>query len=158
MNDEAVESGVRPDEIGRPTSDNVVAILGLRKLRHPAAGAVRGIPYAIAAGSNLALFVGLGVLDTLSGLFSGLGELDDAPVSVPGLPSIDDIHLPVLQAIALTILIANAEMNSVVGRLVDGGTPVRGLTDVTALVWISHVVAFGSQEVLESVLGGAFEP
>jgi flagellar protein FlaJ len=145
VNDEAVESGVRPDEIGRPTSDNVVAILGLRKLRHQAAGTVRGILHGTAAGSNLALF-------------SALGELDDAPVSVPGLPSIDDIHLPVLQAIALTILIANAEMSSVVGRLVDGGTPVRGLTDVTALVWISHVVAFGSQEVLESVLGGAFEP
>lgn len=50
-------------------------------------------------------------------------------------------------------LLGNAALSSILVRIVDGGMPVRGLTDVTVLVWISHVTAYGSQQVLQSFIG-----
>lgn len=109
----------------------------------------------IAGGTAFALFVGLGVLDMLTGLFGGLGDVGDAPVEVPAILNIEGVNLPVLQALALVILLGNAAMSAILVRIVDGGTPLRGLQDFTVLVWISHVTAYGSQQVIQSFIGNS---
>jgi flagellar protein FlaJ len=56
-----------------------------RKLRYQQAGTFRGVVFGIAIGATFATFVGLGVLDMLTGLFSGItSEISsDAPVACP---------------------------------------------------------------------------
>lgn len=155
MYEEAIEAGGRADQAGSIISQNMVRIVGLRKLRYQEASTFRGMLYGIAAGTAFALFVGLGVLDMLSGLFTDIGDVEGAPVSVPSLISVEQINMPILEAMGLVILLGNAAMSSFLVRIVDGGTPIRGLQDFTVLVWISHVTAWGSGNLMSSFVGGS---
>ncbi len=152
MYDEAVDAGGEPDAIGRIISDNMVQIIGLRKLRYQKANTFRGMVFGLAAGTGFSIFIGIGVLELLTGLFDGIGQVDGSPVPVPEFVHIDNVNLPVIQALALTLLLINAAMSSVLVRLVDGGTHVRDLSDFSLLVWVSNVTAWASMALMGNVV------
>lgn len=151
MYDEAVEEGGEPDDIGRLISENMIKIVGLRKLRYQQASTFRGVVFGIAAGAAFSLFIGLGVLSMLTGLFTGIGDqLEDAPVGVPTLIYVDGLNIQLMRWIGLGLLFLNAALAAGLIRVVDGGTHARDLQDFTILLWISNVTAWGSWKMITS--------
>lgn len=154
MYDEAIEEGGEPDEIGRIISENMVEILGLRKLRYQQASTFRGVVFGVAIGAAFSLFVGIGVLNMLTGLFSGISEkLADGPIGVPTLLHIGNIDIAMMRVLSLGLLFLNAVLASVLIRIVDGGTHARDLQDFTLLLWVSNLTAWGSWELINSFGG-----
>lgn len=149
MYDEAVEEGGKPDDIGRIISENMVEIIGLRKLRYQQASTFRGVVFGIAVGAAFSLFIGLGVLHMLTGLFEGIGnEIEGAPVGIPTLVHVGGVNMPLMRGIGLGLLFLNAALASVLIRVVDGGTHARDLQDFTLLLWVSNVTAWGSWKMV----------
>lgn len=161
MYDEAVEAGGSPQRIGHLISTNMVRIIGLRKLRYELSGGFRGTMFGIAVGASFALFIGVGVIDMLSGLFSQFSEIGadsatGAGVAVPSLISISGVNIPLMETLAIVVLLVNAAMSAVMTRMADGGTLQRSYQDFTMLVWVSNAVALGSAWVMTSFLGASF--
>jgi flagellar protein FlaJ len=158
MYDEAVEEGGEPDEIGRIISENMIEIVGFRKLRYQAAGTFRGVVFGVAVGTAFALFVGLGVVNMLVSLFSDITkELDagDTPVSVPTFLHVSGLNIGLLRMLSLGMLFINAALSSVLLRIVDGGTHARDLQDFPMLLWASNLTALGSWKLISSFGGDA---
>lgn len=153
MYDEAIDSGGRPDDIGKIISDNMVTIVGLRKLRYQQAGTFKGSLYGIAVGTAFSLFTAIGILGMMTDLFSSLETFEDVPIEVPTVIHIDAINIPLMEMLALVILMGNAAMSAFMLRVIDGGAPVRAFQDFTVLVWISNLTALLSSAAMGGLLG-----
>ncbi len=160
MYDEAIEAGGSPQKIGALISSNMVRIIGLRKLRYELSGGFRGTMFGIAVGTAFALFIGVGVIDMLSGLFSQFADIGSgaggAAVSVPSIISVTGVNIPLMETMAILVLLINAAMSAVMTRMADGGTLQRAYQDFSLLVWVSNAVALGSAYVMSSFLGASF--
>lgn len=157
MYEESIEEGGSPDEIGRIISENMIEIVGFRKLRYQEAGTFRGVVFGVAVGTAFALFVGLGVVDMLVGLFSGITENigGDTPVSVPTFLHVGGLNIGLMRMLALGMLFINAALSSILIRIVDGGTHARDLQDFALLLWASNLTALGSWKLISSFGGSA---
>ncbi len=155
MYEEAIDTGGRPDAVGRIISDNMVQIIGLRKLRYQKASGFRGTLLGTAAAMAFSLFIGVGVLQMLTGLFSKIGDIDAGAVSIPTIIHTSGINVPMLVVIVLVLLVANAAISAIMIRFVDGGTQVRAFEDFSLFTWVSMVTALVSAKLLESMLGAS---
>lgn len=153
MYDEAVAAGGQPDVIGRIISDNMVNIVGLRKRRYQKAGSFRGTLFGIAAAMAFALFVGVGILEMLTGLFEGLSNVGSGPIDVPTIVYANAASVPQLELLVVGLLLGNAAISSIMVRLIDGGARLRALEDFPLLLWVSFLVAL----IASRVLGGLTE-
>lgn len=152
MYEEGIETGGRPDVIGVLISDNMVEILGLRKIRYQGASGFRGTLYGIAAAMAFSLFIGVGVLAMLAHLFDSLPSLQGSPVAIPSLLHTQGLDVPLLGLLVLGLLVLNSAFSALLVRFVDGGSRVRSLADFTAILWVSMATAYMSQQMLAGLL------
>ncbi len=153
MYDEAVEEGGEPDDVGRIISENMVEIVGFRKLRYQEAGTFRGVVFGVAVGTAFALFVGIGVVHMLIELFSGISDQisgSDTPVNIPTFLHVGGLNIHLLRGLALGLLFIQSGLSSILLRVVDGGTHARDLQDFALLIWVSNLTALGSWKLIAS--------
>jgi flagellar protein FlaJ len=72
---QGIAAGGKPGPISDIISHNMLDVLALRTTRRATAGTFRGMLLGLGIGLALVMFMGSGILSSLSGLFGGQGEL-----------------------------------------------------------------------------------
>ncbi|MCD2205005.1 archaellar assembly protein FlaJ [Halobacterium sp. KA-6] len=143
------QMGGDPKHLGDLISSNMSEVQQLRQQRNQAASTMVGVLYGITAAATFAFFIGLGVVDVISGLgldFSNpafdVGEIINTAVY--------DIQL-IEYLLVLTILI-NALLSSLMVRVIDGGHKVNAYIHFVVMTWISAIIGSLTLTLVESLL------
>jgi flagellar protein FlaJ len=143
--------GGEPKKLGELISENVNKVLQLRERRTQETITLIGLLYGITAASTFAFFIGLAVVDILSGLSFGL-ESATSQFDFAQLINTESYDIPVIEFLLTTIILFNAALSSLMIRTVDGGNKITSLYHFTALTWIGSLIAVGTKVLTEVLI------
>jgi archaeal flagellar protein FlaJ len=148
---EGINAGGEADEIGLIVSDNVVRIIALRKHREQTAASFRGMIMGLTAGMAASLYIGVGLLETLTGIFTrstvDAGETAGAIGIEIGAVDIPLMAMLVTGIMALHILIA-----SYMQTTAAGGSLYRMAAYVPLLAWLNAGAAWITLRALDAAV------
>jgi flagellar protein FlaJ len=143
------EMGGDPKQLGELISGNMSEVQQLRQRRGQAVSTMIGVLYGITAAATFAFFIGLGIVDVLSGL-----ELDfsNPAFSVGQIINTDVYDIPLIEYLLVVTVLVNAVLSSLMIRVVDGGHKVNAYVHFVALTWISAIIGSLTLVLVESLL------
>ncbi|MCG1002940.1 MULTISPECIES: archaellar assembly protein FlaJ [Halobacterium] len=143
------QMGGDPKHLGDLISGNMGEVQQLRQRRNQAASTMVGVLYGITAAATFAFFIGLGIVDVISGL--GLSFSNSAlPVDDLINTGIYDIQL--IEYLLVVTVLVNAVLSSLMIRVVDGGHKVNAYIHFVVLTWISSIIGSMTLRLVESLL------
>ncbi|MGM0371329.1 MAG: archaellar assembly protein FlaJ [Halobacteriota archaeon] len=145
------QMGGDPKHLGELISENMNEVLQLRERRSQSTVTLIGVLYGISAAATFAFFIGLGIVEQLSGLSTGLastGSFDFDSLIHTEVYNVDLIEF----LLTLTVLI-NALISALMVRVVDGGHTVNTYLHFVALTWLGAIIGSGTLELVGTLLG-----
>ena len=141
---EGRQMGGDPKKLGELISENANRVLQLRERRNQETVTLIGLLYGITAASTFAFFIGLAVVDILSGL--------SIQFDFGQLINTQSYDIPQIEFLLTTVILFNATLSSLMVRTVDGGNNITALYHFTALTWLGCLIAVATQILTTSVV------
>ncbi|MFW6383905.1 MAG: archaellar assembly protein FlaJ [Halodesulfurarchaeum sp.] len=145
------QMGGDPKHLGELISRNMNEVLQLREKRQQSTMTLIGVVYGITAAATFAFFIGLGIVEQLSGLELATASTESFDFGSLINTAIYDIDL-IEFLLTLTVLI-NATISSLIIRVVDGGHKVNAYLHFVALTWLAAVIGSATLELVGRLLG-----
>ncbi|GKZ12502.1 archaellar assembly protein FlaJ [Haladaptatus sp. T7] len=143
------QMGGEPKHLGELISGNMNEVMQLREQREQSTMTLIGVLYGITAASTFAFFIGLEIVNILSGMSIGL--------NTPQFNFGTLIHTGVynnimIEYLLVIIILLNSVLSSLMIRIVDGGHKVNAYMHFVLLTWVSGVVAWITRIVVGTFL------
>jgi flagellar protein FlaJ len=148
---EGRQMGGEPKNLGELISENANRVLQLRDRREQETVTLIGLLYGITAASTFAFFIGLAVVDILSGLSIGL-ESATSQFDFARLINTESYNIPQIELLLTLVILFNAALSSLMIRTVDGGNKITSLYHFTALTWLGSLTAVATQILTTTVI------
>jgi flagellar protein FlaJ len=145
------QMGGDPKHLGELISENMNEVLQLRERRSQSTMTLIGVLYGISAAATFAFFIGLGIVDQLSGLSAGLSSAGSFDFNSLIHTEVYDVQL-IEYLLTLTVLI-NAVLSALMVRVVDGGHKVNAYMHFVVLTWLTAIIGAGTLELVGALLG-----
>jgi len=145
------QMGGDPKHLGELISQNMNEVLQLRERRDQSTMTLIGVIYGISAAATFAFFIGLGIVEQLSGLqmaTSSAGGFDFGSLINTEVYNVDLIEF----LLTLTVLI-NAMLSSLIIRVADGGHKVNAYMHFVLLTWTTGIIGSVTLELVGRLLG-----
>lgn len=147
---EGIRSGGKPDAVGAIISENVVRIMNLRKSRYSTAGTFRGLLFGFTAGMAMTMFIGVGMMESLSSMFGSINLPEGAsPIGINF-----DMDPGVVDRFLSWLLLFHALMAAWMLKLIDGGNYPAGLGNFVIMLWMGVGIAYASSQMMQKIFGG----
>jgi flagellar protein FlaJ len=143
------QMGGAPKHLGELISKNMSEVLQLRQKRSQSASTLVGVLYGISAAATFAFFIGLGIVDVISGL--GL-DFSNPAFNVGTIINTGVYDIELIEYLLVLTLIINATLSSLMVRVVDGGHKVNTYIHFVVLTWISCTIGSLTLGLVESLL------
>lgn len=143
------EMGGDPKQLGELISTNMNEVIQLRERRTQSTMTMIGVLYGISAASTFAFFIGLEVVNVLSGLSLGL---DSAQLNVGSIINTQVYDVPTIEFLLIVIILLNAVFSSLMIRITDGGHKVNSYLHYVLLTWISSVIAIVTRTLVNNFI------
>ncbi|AKH97831.1 archaellar assembly protein FlaJ [Halanaeroarchaeum sulfurireducens] len=144
------EMGGDPKHLGELISHNMSEVLQLRERRDQAATTLIGVVYGISAAATFAFFIGLGIVQVLSGMTMGL---ETSASFDPGtLINTKVYDIGVIEYLLTLTVLVNAMLSSIIIRIVDGGHKVNSYMHFVVLTWITAIIGSMTLELVGMLL------
>ncbi|WP_353633717.1 hypothetical protein ABSL23_10630 [Halobacterium sp. NMX12-1] len=143
------QMGGDPKHLGDLISGNMGEVQQLRQRRNQAASTMVGVLYGITAAATFAFFIGLGIVDVISGL--GL-DFSNSAVPVDDLINTAMYDIQLIEYLLVVTVLVNAVLSSLMIRVVDGGHKVNAYIHFVVLTWISSIIGSMTLRLVESLL------
>ncbi|MFB6070202.1 MAG: archaellar assembly protein FlaJ [Halanaeroarchaeum sp.] len=144
------QMGGDPKHLGELISDNMNEVLQLRERRDQATMTLVGVIYGISAAATFAFFIGLGIVQVLSGMTVDLGST--AAFDFSTLIHTEVYDVDVIEYLLTVTVLINALLSSLIVRLVDGGHKVNSYMHFVVLTWITAVIGTATLSVVDTLL------
>jgi len=108
-----------------------------------------GVLYGITAAATFAFFIGLGIVDVISGL--GL-NFSNSAVPVDDLINTGMYDIQLIQYLLVVTVLVNAVLSSLMIRVVDGGHKVNAYIHFVVLTWVSSIIGSLTLRLVGSLL------
>ena len=143
------QMGGDPKHLGDLISGNMHEVLQLREQRSQAATTMIGVLYGLTAAATFAFFIGLGVVDVLSGL-----DLDfsNSAFNFGSIIHTDVYDTQIIEYLLVVTVLVNSMLSSVMVRVVDGGHKVNAYIHFVGLTWISALIGTGTLHLVGMLL------
>ncbi|NIB99357.1 archaellar assembly protein FlaJ [Halobacterium sp. R2-5] len=143
------EMGGDPKNLGDLISGNMGEVQQLRQRRNQSASTMVGVLYGISAAATFAFFIGLGIVDVISGL--GL-DFSNSALPVDDLINTAMYDIQLIEYLLVLTVLVNAVLSSLMIRVVDGGHKLNAYLHFVVLTWISAVIGSLTLGLVESLL------
>ena len=143
------QMGGDPKHLGDLISGNMHEVLQLREQRSQAATTMIGVLYGITAAATFAFFIGLGVVDVLSGLNL---DFSNSAFNFGSIIHTDVYDTQVIEYLLVVTVLVNSMLSSLMVRVVDGGHKVNAYIHFVGLTWISAIIATGTLRLVGTLL------
>ncbi len=143
------QMGGEPKRLGELISRNMSEVMQLREQREQSTVTLIGVIYGITAASTFAFFIGLEIVNILSGMSLGLNTPQFNFGTIIHTEVYDDIMIEYLLVI---IVLLNSVLSSLMIRIVDGGHKVNAYMHFVLLTWVSAVIAWVTRNVVGTFL------
>jgi flagellar protein FlaJ len=143
------QMGGDPQHLGTLISGNMSEVQQLRQRRSQAVSTMVGVLYGITAAATFAFFIGLGVVDVISGL--GL-DFSNSAFDVGSIINTSAYDIELIEYLLIVTMLVNALLSSLMIRVVDSGHKVNAYIHFVILTWISAVIGSSTLELVESLL------
>jgi len=143
------QMGGDPKHLGDLISGNMGEVQQLRQRRNQAASTMVGVLYGITAAATFAFFIGLGIVDVISGL--GL-NFSNSAVPVDDLINTGMYDIQLIQYLLVVTVLVNAVLSSLMIRVVDGGHKVNAYIHFVVLTWVSSIIGSLTLRLVGSLL------
>ncbi|GAA0273854.1 archaellar assembly protein FlaJ [Halobacterium noricense] len=143
------QMGGDPKHLGELISGNMGEVQQLRQRRTQAASTMVGVLYGITAAATFAFFIGLGIVDVISGL--GL-DFSNSALPVDDLINTAMYDIQLIEYLLVVTVLVNAVLSSLMIRVVDGGHKVNAYIHFVVLTWISSIIGSLTLRLVESLL------
>jgi flagellar protein FlaJ len=147
---EGRQMGGEPKKLGELISENANQVLQLRQRRSQETITLIGLLYGITAASTFAFFIGLAVVDLLSGL--NLGVNSSSSFDFNQIINTQTYDIPQIELLLTGIILFNAALSSLMIRTVDGGNKITSLYHFTTLTWLGSLTAVATQVLTATVV------
>ncbi len=151
MYHEGRQMGGDPKNLGELISRNANRALQLRERRAQETITLIGLLYGITAASTFAFFIGLAVVDILSGLSFGL-ESTTSQFGFARIINTQSYNISQIEFLLTSIILFNAALSSLMIRTVDGGNRITSLYHFTALTWLGSLIAVVTQVITSTII------
>ena len=148
---EGRQMGGDPKELGELISQNTNRILQLRERRAQETITLIGLLYGITAASTFAFFIGLTVVDILSGLSIGL-EQGASQFDFGKIIYTETYNIPQIEFLLTGVILINAILSALMIRTIDGGNQITSLSHFTALTWLGCLIAIITQILTTTII------
>ncbi|MFB6268379.1 MAG: archaellar assembly protein FlaJ [Halobacterium sp.] len=143
------QMGGDPQHLGNLISGNMSEVMQLRQRRNQAVATMVGVLYGITAAATFAFFIGLGIVDVISGL--GLNFSNPA-FEVGSIINTEVYDIQLIEYLLVITVLVNALLSSLMIRVVDGGHKVNSYIHFVVLTWISSVIGSLTLRLVSSLL------
>jgi len=143
------QMGGEPKNLGELISRNMSEVLQLRQRRSQSVSTMIGVLYGITAAATFAFFIGLGIVDVISGL--GL-DFSNPAFDVGTIINTEVYDIQLIEYLLVVTILVNAVLSSLMIRVIDGGHKVNAYVHFVAMTWISAVIAALTLELVGSLL------
>ncbi|WP_232701702.1 archaellar assembly protein FlaJ [Halobacterium wangiae] len=143
------QMGGEPKHLGELISRNMSEVLQLRQRRAQSVSTMIGVLYGITAAATFAFFIGLGIVDVISGL--GL-DFSNPAFNVGSIINTQVYDIQLIEYLLVLTILVNALLSSLMIRVIDGGHKVNAYVHFVALTWISAVIASLTLDLVGSLL------
>ncbi|MFB6131972.1 MAG: archaellar assembly protein FlaJ [Halanaeroarchaeum sp.] len=144
------EMGGDPKHLGELISRNMNEVLQLRERRDQSTATLIGVMYGISAASTFAFFVGLGIVQVLSGMSMGMESAGGFDFGSLINTKVYDIG--VIEYLLTVTVLVNAVLASLMIRVVDGGHKVNSYMHFVVLMWVTGVIGSATLELVSVLL------
>ncbi|MFW5924213.1 MAG: archaellar assembly protein FlaJ [archaeon] len=144
------EMGGDPKHLGELISRNMSEVLQLREHRDQATTTLIGVVYGISAAATFAFFIGLGIVQVLSGMSTGLES--SAAFDASRLIHTQVYDLDVIEYLLTLTVLVNAVLSSIIIRVVDGGHKVNSFMHFVILTWTTAIIGSVTLELVATLL------
>jgi flagellar protein FlaJ len=145
------QMGGDPKHLGDLISNNMSEVLQLRQHRNQATSTMIGVLYGITAAATFAFFIGLGIVDVISGLSIGL-ETSGSGFDVGSLIHTEAYDTQLIEYLLVVTVLVNAVLSSLMIRVVDGGHKVNAYLHFVVLTWVSAIIGALTLNMVGSLL------
>lgn len=143
------QMGGDPKQLGELISENMSKVIQLRERRKQATITLVGLLYGITAASTFAFFIGLAVVEILSGMTV---NIETTQIGINQLLHTNVYDLLEIEYFLVMVILFNAILSSLMIRTVDGGHKANAYLHFVALVWLGSFGAIITQVVVSSFL------
>lgn len=143
------QMGGDPKRLGDLISGNMSEVQQLRQRRQQSVATMMGVLYGITAAATFAFFIGLGIVDVISGL--GL-DFSNPAFDVGSIINTEVYDVQLIEYLLVVTVLVNAVLSSLMIRVVDGGHKVNTYVHFVMLTWISAVIGSLTLHLVESLL------
>ncbi len=147
---EAINLGAEPVEVAEVVAENFIKINNLRTKRFQTATSFVGIAYGVIIGIAFALYISLGVVQTMNALYSAL----HIPSGFVGtlLHTVSKEDLTNVSRVVTILLLTHAILSTFAIKIIDGGRAIAGLIHTVGMMWVAAVSGYISQLAISSLL------
>lgn len=133
------EMGGDPKMLGELIAENMNQVLQLRQQRRQETTTLIGLLYGITAASTFAFFIGLQVVNILTGLSLNLAETSQFDVGALINTGVYDI--PLIEFLLIVVIVFNAMLSALMVRTLDGGHKMNAYMHFVFLTWLGALTA-----------------
>ncbi|APE95873.1 archaellar assembly protein FlaJ [Halodesulfurarchaeum formicicum] len=145
------QMGGDPKHLGELISENMNEVLQLRERRSQSTMTLIGVLYGISAAATFAFFIGLGIVEQLSGLSAGLASTGSFDFN--SLIHTEVYNVGLIEFLLTVTVLINALISALMVRVVDGGHTVNSYLHFVALTWLGAIIGSGTLELVGTLLG-----
>ncbi len=148
---EAINLGADPLDVAEIVAENFIKINNLRTKRAQTATSFIGIAYGVIIGIAFALYISLGVVETMNSLYSNL----HIPAGFIGsiLHTVPKEDLTIISRLITLILLIHAILSTFAIKIMDGGKIFAGLIHTVGMTWLAALSGYVSQLAISNLLG-----
>jgi len=143
------QMGGAPKHLGELISENMSEVLQLRQQRSQSASTLVGVLYGITAAATFAFFIGLGIVDVISGL--GL-DFSNPAFDVGTIINTEVYDIELIEYLLVLTLLVNGVLSSLMIRVTDGGHKMNSYVHFVAMSWIGALTAIVTKFLVTSFL------
>ncbi|QSG07037.1 archaellar assembly protein FlaJ [Halapricum desulfuricans] len=133
------EMGGDPKMLGELIAENMNEVLQLRQQRRQETTTLIGLLYGITAASTFAFFIGLQVVNILTGLSLDLAETSQFDAGALINTAVYDI--PLIEFLLIVVVVFNAMLSALMVRTLDGGHKMNSYMHFVILTWLGALTA-----------------
>jgi flagellar protein FlaJ len=141
--------GGDPQHLGELISGNMSEVLQLRQRRSQSVSTMIGVLYGITAAATFAFFIGLGIVDVISGL--GL-DFSNPAFDIANIINTEVYDIQLIEYLLVLTILVNALLSSLMIRVIDGGHKLNAYIHFVVLTWVSAIIGSLTLDLVGSLL------
>lgn len=147
---ESVQLGADPGKVGSIISSNFNKIISLRKHKFQVTSGFTGIAYGLTLGIAFSIAISFSIAEVINNLYSGMDIQSEFVEGLLYTTSVDNLRY--VSYIIFFILVVHSFFSAILIRIIDGGHYLNSLMNFTAMVWLSAIVVFVADKVVNTLI------